>query len=168
MERAVTVLIHKKGDPSVPANFTPITLESVPLKVFTSLIRNRMFDFLLKNRYLEHNIQKGFIPKISRTYEHTAQMAFLINQARLKQQSLFITILDLRNAFGEVHYNLIQETLRFHHVPAEIQNLIKDLYTDFKTLVITTGYATPFIPVTKVVSDVLALYFSTYFKELFN
>ena len=66
-KRAVTVLIHKKGDPNVPANFRPITLKSVPLKVFTSLIRNRMFDFLLKNRYLEHNIQKGFIPKISGT-----------------------------------------------------------------------------------------------------
>ena len=148
-KRAVTVLIHKKGDPNVPANFRPITLESVPLKVFTSLIRNRMFDFLLKNKYLEHNIQKGFIPKISGTYDHTAQMAFLINQARLKQRSLFITLLDLRNAFGEVHHNLIQETLRFHHVPIVIQNLIKDLYTDFKTSAITTGYATPFIPVTK-------------------
>ena len=49
-KRAVTELIHKKGDPSVPTNFRPIYIESVPLKVFTSWICNRMFDFRLKNK----------------------------------------------------------------------------------------------------------------------
>ena len=93
------MLVNKKGDPNVPTNFRPITLESVSLRVFKFLIRNRMFDFLLKKRYLEYNIQKGFMPKIPKTYEHTTQMAFLINQARLKQQSLFTTLFDLRNAF---------------------------------------------------------------------
>ena len=58
-----TVPINKKGDPTVPANFRPITLESVLLKVFTSLIRNRMFDFFLKNKYLKYNIQKASYQK---------------------------------------------------------------------------------------------------------
>ena len=64
-------------------------------------------------------------------------MACLINQARLKQRSPFITLLDLCNAFGE-----ILETLQFHQVPVEIQKLIEDLYTGFKTSIITRSFAT--------------------------
>ena len=33
-KKACTILIHKKDETDNPANFRPITLESVPLKVF--------------------------------------------------------------------------------------------------------------------------------------
>ena len=42
-KKACTILIHKKGNTNVPSNFRPITLESIPLKVFTSCLRNAMF-----------------------------------------------------------------------------------------------------------------------------
>ena len=58
-ERVVAMLIYRKGDPNVPANFRPIKLEYVPLKLYKSLIRNRMFDFHLKNNFFEHNIQNA-------------------------------------------------------------------------------------------------------------
>ena len=58
-KKACTVLIHKKGDQSDPANFRPITLESTPLKIFTSCMRDSMFAFLSTNGYTEHRIQKG-------------------------------------------------------------------------------------------------------------
>ena len=45
-QRAATILIYKKGDKSDPSNFRPITLESVMLKIFTLLIRDRVFEFL--------------------------------------------------------------------------------------------------------------------------
>ena len=74
-KRACTVLVQKKGDISDPFNFRPITLESVPLKIFTSCVRDSMFSYLSSNKYLEHKIQKGFLPKLSGTFEHTAQIA---------------------------------------------------------------------------------------------
>ena len=74
-------------------------------------------------------------------------MAHIINQARTKQRSLVITLLDLKNAFGEVHHNLIQSVLSYHHVPDHIKILIKSLYTDFRTSVITSQFNTPFIHV---------------------
>ena len=70
-----------------------------------------MFSFLSENKYVEHEVQKGFTPKVSGTFEHTSQMAYLVNHARIKQRSLVITLLDLKNAFGEVHHNLITEAL---------------------------------------------------------
>ncbi|CAB4008393.1 Hypothetical predicted protein [Paramuricea clavata] len=55
--------------------------------------------------------------------------------------------IDLKNAFGEVHHNLIYEVLDYHHVPNHIKNLICSLYTDFQTSIITEQFNTPFITV---------------------
>ena len=74
-------------------------------------------------------------------------MANIINKARIKQRSLVITLLDLKNAFGEVHHNLIQSVLEYHHVPDHIKDIVKSLYTNFKTSVITSDFRTPFITV---------------------
>ena len=112
-KKATTILIHKKESCEDPANFRPITLEFVPLKILTSLIRNKMFSFLSENKYVEHEVQKGFTPKVSGTLEHTSQMTYLINHARIKKRSLVITLLDLKNAFGEVHHSLITEVLNY-------------------------------------------------------
>ncbi|CAB4036416.1 Hypothetical predicted protein [Paramuricea clavata] len=67
-KKACTILIHKKNDANLPENFRPITLQSVPLKVFTSSLRNAMFSYLLANNFIEHEIQKGFTPHISGTF----------------------------------------------------------------------------------------------------
>ena len=77
-KKACTILINKKGETDDPANFRPVTFESIPLKVFTSCLRNRTFQFLAENQYIEPAIQKGFTPKLSGTLEHTAQMAHII------------------------------------------------------------------------------------------
>ena len=146
-KRACTILIHKKGNANDPSNFRPITLESIPLKVFTSCLRNAVYSFLTSNNFIEHNIQKGFTPNLCGTLEHTAQMADIINKSRIRQRSVVITLLDLKNAFGEIHHNLIQSVLDYHHIPDHIKFVIKSLYTDFKTSIITSEFRTPFITV---------------------
>ena len=84
---------------------------------------------------------------LSGTLEHTAQMADIINKARIRQRSIVITLLDLKNAFGEVHHNLIQSVLDYHHIPNHIKFVIKSLYTDFQTSIITSEFITPYISV---------------------
>ena len=64
-KKACTILIRKKGDTSDPANFRPITLVSVPLKIFTSCLRDSIYTFLQANGFIEHRIQKGFLPNLS-------------------------------------------------------------------------------------------------------
>ena len=104
-----------------------------------------MFSFLSENKCVEREVQKGFTPKVSGTFEHTSQMSYLINHPRIKQRSLVVTLLDLKNAFGKVHHSLITEVFNYHHMPEEIQKLISSLYTGFHALVITKSFATPFI-----------------------
>ena len=74
-------------------------------------------------------------------------MAYIINQARIKQRSLLITLLDLKNAVGEINPNLIHCVLGYHHIPDHIKILIKSLYTNFKTSIITSSFNTLFITV---------------------
>ena len=73
-KKAVTILIYKSDDPSNPKNFRPITLENVFLKVYAAFIRNRIFEYLKANDYIEFRVQKGFIPEISGTIEPTQQL----------------------------------------------------------------------------------------------
>ena len=148
-KRYVHVLysFKNKAKQAIHLTYQPITLESIPLKVFTSCLRNSMYSFLTANQYIEHNIQKGFTPNLSGTLEHTAQMANIINKARIKQRSLVITLLDLKNASGEVHHNLIQSVLDYHHIPFHVKDIIRSLCTDFKTSVVTFEFRTPFVTV---------------------
>ena len=146
-KRACTILIHKKDNNNDPSNFRLITLESTPLKVFTSCLRNAVYSFLASNNFVEHNIQKDFTPNLSGTLEHTAQMADIFNKARIRQRSVVTTLLDLKNAFGEIHHNFIQSVLDYHHIPDHIKFVIKSLYTDFQTSIITSEFRTPFMTV---------------------
>jgi len=74
-------------------------------------------------------------------------MAHIINKGRIKQRLVVITPLDPKNAFGEVHHNLIPQVLKFHHIPDQIQQLIKNLYSDFFTSILSECFHTPFIKV---------------------
>ena len=146
-KKACTILVYKRGNHHIPPNFCPITLESIPLEIFTSCLRNIIFKFLVDNNHVEHEIQKGLTSKLCGSREHTAQMTDIDNKAHLKQRSLIVILLDLTNALVEVHHNLISEVLTYHHVPAHIRNLIKSLYRDCQTSIVTSEFMAPFISV---------------------
>ena len=74
-------------------------------------------------------------------------MTNIVNQARIKQRSVVITLVDLRNAFGEVHHNLIKSVLDYHHIPKHVTDIIKSLYTDFHTA--TNGQAERIVQILK-------------------
>ena len=84
---------------------------------------------------------------LSDTFEHTAQMANISNKAKIKRRSILITCLDLKNAFSEVHHNLISAVLSYHHIPDKIQHLIGGRYSDFPISILTDIYQMPFIKV---------------------
>ena len=60
---------------------------------------------------------------------------------------LIVTFLDLKNAFCDVHHNLISSVLSYHHVPESVQCLFSNRYTKFKISIITDHYRSPAIPV---------------------
>ena len=65
-----------------------------------------ILNFLIKNSYVESDIQKGFWDNVPGTIEHNELLTYMINHARKRQRDLFVTLIYLRNAFGEVHHSL--------------------------------------------------------------
>ena len=90
-----------------------------------------MYSFLVNNSYIETNIQKGFWTGISGTREHTETLTYMINHARSYQRNLVITLLDLKNVFGELDHNLIISVVHYHHVPDHMRSLIGFFYTNY-------------------------------------
>ena len=89
------------------------------------------------------------MPGMSGTFEHIVEMIHIINHSRKQQRSVTITLIDLKNAFGEVHHSLIQSVLRYHYRPDEINCIVKILYDDFHLSIITNDFHTKYIAVEK-------------------
>ena len=97
----------------ITENFRIITLQPVPSNEFFSIIGNR------RTNTLKPIFKTFFFEKISSCIEH---IECLLKQMieRLKQKGCVVTLLDLKNAFGEVSHNLLIESLKVCHVPALI------------------------------------------------
>ena len=55
-KQGITILAYKKDFDTDPADFRPITLQPVMSKIFTSIIGNRLYDFVAENKYIEHKL----------------------------------------------------------------------------------------------------------------
>ena len=60
-----------------------------------------------------------------------------------------ITLLDLKNAFGEIDHNAIMKVLEFHHFPEHIKLLVKAYYTNYNVSIGTDNFTTDPIVVEK-------------------
>ena len=86
-----------------------------------------MFEFLQKNKYIETSMQKGLTPGLRGIFKIIANMLPIINDARRRQRSVPIKLIDLQNACGEVHHNLIESVLKYHHIPHDVISVIRSL-----------------------------------------
>ena len=130
---------------------TPVQwpLEPASLKILTSLLRNRVLTYLNNNQFIESHHQKGFMPGMTGTFEHIAEMCLIINHSTKQQRSVTITLTDLENVFREVHHSLIQSVLRYQHIPDEINCIVKLLYSDFRWSIIKNDFCTKCIAAEK-------------------
>ena len=129
-KRSFTILIYKKGDDYDPSNFRPITLQPIFYKLFSSIYRDRLFKYLKENDFIDDRVQKGFWPGCDGLNEHSTLLHHIMKDARLNQRSIVVTLLDLRNAFGEVSHSLIRSCLDYHHVPDTAIQLFSNIYKD--------------------------------------
>ena len=110
-----------------------------------------MFKVLQKNKYVETSIQKRLTPGFSGTFEHITNMSHIINDARRRQRSVTITLIDLQNAFGEVRHKLIESVLKYHRIPDDVIFIIRSLYSDFHITILTYSFFSDYIKIRKAV-----------------
>jgi hypothetical protein len=115
--RATVTLVHKKGEATDPQNFRPIALQPVLGKILNACIRNKVWNFISANNLIDVKMQKGFWPGVAGATEHIEHMKYLIDKQKKHNRDIYIVLLDLKNAFGEIHHSLIRFALEQHHIP---------------------------------------------------
>ena len=140
-------LIHKAGNPSLPANFRPIALTSCIGKIFHKIIAKRLERYIVSNEIVDVSTQKGFISGINGTMEHTFTLNSLLENAKANSLPIFVTFLDLKNAFGSVPHALILDMLQHIRLPSEMISYVADCYSKLQAKVSTENWQTSHFPV---------------------
>ena len=98
-------------------------------------------------------------------------LTHIINNARLKQRGCVITLLDLKNVFGEVNHHLLIETLKLHHITDNVITLMSSSYSNYDISILMESFMTSSIRVHRGVlqGDTLSsLLFNLIINTLIN
>lgn len=133
-------------DPTTPSNFRPIALTPCTGKLFTTILKNRWLEHMLDNGYLNRSIQKAFMTATPGCTEHHTKLTTILSKARRNNKSLAVSWLDLANAYGSVHHTLLQFAMKHYHAPPQFCLILESLYWDLSATIITPEWSTPSIP----------------------
>lgn len=139
------IFIPKGGDPMLAANWRPIALSSTIYKLYASLITRRLTRWMDSNGILS-SFQKGFRP-FNGAMENNYAIEPRINEARRLQKAICTLLIDIKNAFGCLPYEAILEAYRSYGVGHKYLGVIKDLYTDNFTQLLTSAGLSDLIPI---------------------
>ena len=137
--------IFKKGDRSLPGNYRPVSLTSVPCKVLESLIRDQLVEHLSATGQLSKD-QHGFRAKRS----CTSQLLEVLEEWTTTMENgdpLDAVYLDFRKAFDSVPHQRLLNKLRACGVAGKVLDWIQSFLTGRHQQVIIGGHKSPWSPV---------------------
>ena len=146
-EVSKSILIYKRGPKATMENFRRIGLSNVMGKVYHALLSRDLTDYLTSNNIIDKTLQKAFIPGVDGCREHTLVNAELVKDARKKNHSLYLTSLDLRDAFGSTSHELMLFLLRWARVPEPLCRYVADFLQRLRTRVHTKQWTTDAVPI---------------------
>lgn len=128
-------------------NWRPLTISSVLLRLYTSVIARRVLEsFNLNER------QRGFIAAPG-CAENNYLLERVIEHAKKNSNPLCVAFLDLAKAFDTVsHLHLVAGLERFQ-ADSHFIEVVKDLYHDASTVFVTARGKTGKIPMTRGVKQ---------------
>ena len=122
----IIVSIYKgKGARTECGSHRPITLLSVPGKVFAHVLLARLEPLMVESRRPQ---QSGFTAGRS-TADAILALRLLSDLHREFSQPLYVAYVDLKSAFDSVDRAALWKAVRGVGAPAPLLNLIQDLYT---------------------------------------
>ncbi|UYV83678.1 SETMAR [Cordylochernes scorpioides] len=143
--------IFKNGDPNAPSNYRGIALISNLSKLFTSILKNRLSNWI-ENRKLIAENQAGFRRGYS-CQDHIFTLTSLIQMTLShKRRKLYAFFVDLKKAFDTVPHLLLWRKLALVGLSGRFIKLIQNYYAQMMGAVRWNGSFTEFI---KIQSGVL-------------
>ena len=123
-----------ESSPEEPGNFRPIALTSCVGKIYTTMLKNRWLRFMVANNYLDTSTQKAFLPAVPGCVEQYQKLSAILRDAHSNHRSLTVCWLDLANAYGSVHHELISFCLQHYHAPESFREAVGGFYTDLSAM----------------------------------
>lgn len=136
------VYIPKEVNATEIGQFRPISLLNVDGKIMFGIIAKRLTDFVMSNGYINTSIQKAGIPGFAGCVEHGQAIWETIQLAKEQKGNLDVIWLDLVNAYGSVPHKVIEEALKFFHVPEVVIGWLMEYYKKFRMRFSVEGYTT--------------------------
>lgn len=121
-------LIPKSEKPNDPKDFRPITVGSMILRSYNSLLCRRLAKIPLRGT------QKGFMTRDG-IAENTSILKAIFQKARKDRKGVYLCLLDVSKAFDSVAHEAIIAALERLGVPPELITYVKCLYTDAQVIV---------------------------------
>ena len=120
-------LLYKRGDCLDPANYRPITISSVMMKVLTRLLNIRLEEVVEENNFLSDK-QFGFRKKYS-TADAVLVTSAAIDKARMDKLDAGMASIDLKAAYDMVSRDALFKKLETVGLNGSFLTLIEDYYT---------------------------------------
>ena len=129
--------LFKKGAKDNPANYRPISLTSVPCKIFESIIADLIVEHLEKENLLL-NSQHGFRHNrscLSNLLEFFHDIFSIYDNSR----AVDIIYLDFQKAFDKVPHKKLMTKVRALGIVDEVADWVEDFLSDRKQRVVING-----------------------------
>ena len=123
-KRGIIIRIPKKGDLSECSNWRGITLLSVPGKVLSNIIYDRIKD---EAQGIMREEQAGF-RKDRGCADHIFALRHILEQCEEWQKSVVLNFIDFKKAFDSVHRASMWKIVEMHGIPSKIVNIMKSMY----------------------------------------
>ena len=129
----ISPIYKNKGDKANPDNYRGITILSCFGKLFTSVLNNRLNNYL-ENMNLLCEEQAGFRKKYGTT-DHIFNLKCIIDLYLFRGKKLFCAFIDYKKAFDSVNRSLLWQKLLTHHIDGKTFKVIHSLYANAKSCV---------------------------------
>lgn len=136
-EDAIITLIPKeKADITDIANYRPISLLNADYKIFTSIMANRMQEYMEE---FIHKDQNGFMPKRYIRDNIRTIINIIEYYEKYSDKPVALLFLDAQKAFDNVNWQFMREQLKVMEFGEGFLNIITIIYKEQKeTILIKT------------------------------
>ena len=128
---SLTVLLHKKGNPSLLTNHRPIALANTIYKLYTSTLTSILLAYGERHQIL-HDSQEGFRAERGTSRQLQVLIAAL-EDARFTNQDIYILYIDFKNAFGSIDHARLLAIMKDLGYPNDAIHLIENIYSKSTT-----------------------------------
>lgn len=138
--------LFKKGSKSVPGNYRPVSLTSIPCKLMEKIIRNSVFSHLEENGLLS-DCQHGFVSKrscVTNLVEVLNEWTSSLDDGK----PVDAIYLDFSKAFDSVPHVRLMKKMEAYGIRGHVRNWISDFLSNRKQRVKISGSASGWEEVT--------------------